>query len=308
MGQQDLKAPKNEIDRKKDSSTVTRQSKAGEQKRMACDPALDLPNVPVRSPRWPVDELVRLLNAIHEPQIVLRSGKEGAEIAIRLHNWKGEDGHATLKFLRASNTELQTAFRESLWQTLDGHRSSLWSELSVTAVEAYRNAWFHLYQAADVGSPRYNEKLPEKFLQIKRRTGRGRKQTPQIEAAGLNRRFRELSDTCTALHKSICELRRPKLDGSFRHTREIRDEAFERTRFRLLGKPIFRWIFGGHAFKWIVSLHHRTKNPPTRLLHDPKSWTARQLAIALLAHERNQVYATIQKRIAEGENVSRNRI
>jgi hypothetical protein len=81
----------------------------------------------------------------------------------------------------------------------------------------------------------------------------------------------------------------------------IRQAIWERVRNRIGGFPIIRWIFGGGAFREIPY----SKNAE---LHDPKSWKSHQLAVSLLAFERDQEYQTIEKKIVPTKRRRRSRI
>ena len=183
----------------------------------------------------------------------------------------------------------KNAFEEIVWKSPGTGQRSYASQLARTGWSAYREAWTHFLKIiyTDHFHPTADKWLRDLLLtldheaDLKKLASAGRRKETEAERASLLRRYRALLRWCEDLHKAIDSYSRKGL-----RQREIRECIFR----KIHGDRGDGLVLSGKAFNEI----------PTKKgikMHDAKSWEPRDLAIALLAHERSRQYDTIKKKI-----------
>jgi hypothetical protein len=246
--------------------------------------------IPIRIPRSGHEKVQQMLTSIRLPRVFLREHTKTTDIVIRL-----ECSSQLLPVLREmyskAGFDLPMVFRQVLSKTASKGRSTFSSELSTLGYSTYCQTWIRLFERLyqDRFHPAVNP--PSWLAQFKdtfrRKTGRRR----QEDAASFNERFTLLFRHCKKLQGSVEDIvlrvRREK-SGAGITGKQVRENLWK----EILEIPGGHSILGGEAFAEIPYATPRT------VIEDPRSWTPRQLAIALLAFESDLNYQTVEKRVA----------
>jgi hypothetical protein len=255
--------------------------------------------LPLRFPRFSIDKIKKCIRGIGEPDIFLRELDNDVEIVVKLRKPNGIFSQRILDQLENFGITLPRVFEAILWQKLEADKSTIWAELSVPAVESYRQSWHQFFKTAYLGQ--FHPSAEQWLKQIERVIAperkikqRGRPSVPKAEIASICRRYAELLPMCVLVHSAV-ESALSSIKAKTRIKRPdpsaIRQAVFEQTRKSIHGVPFVSRIFGGDAFK------ERSCGLKHAKLHDPKSWKPRNLAISLLTFERLQAYETLEKKL-----------
>jgi len=231
--------------------------------------------------------LKNIMQSLREPRISLKPNKHNDSIVITFHRDSKDE------LLNRLGKSLPHAFDEILW-TKAKSQNSTWSEFAKVSRAAYRGAWLMLFDRlyrnrvhTDVESwfEAYKRDLDE--ARPETRLGRGRLPTAQRE--WLGKEFDRIFRHCKRVHRAA-----QKAVQSSNTPTDIRRAIWEEVSDTIQYLPKYGTIFSGEAFDKIESTG-RSKPPQ---LHEPSSWTPRQLAIALLRFRIKYKYQTLQKHLA----------
>jgi len=169
------------------------------------------------------------------------------------------------------------------------------STLVRAGFNAYREAWLHSQDLLYLGHfhPRVDTFLRDELGKLRNATRRspGRHQAVAEEKQSRRRRFLQLVEVAKEIHEIVEKCVEQGLD-----VLETRRAVFHKIR----GSWIEDFV--------LQKVRDEKKSPFARIpygkqdrvvyLHDPKSWRAHQLAVALLSLERDYEYATIERETA----------
>jgi hypothetical protein len=225
---------------------------------------------------------------------------------VRVSLWEKKDHTVILLKFPASTQELpqevqdiysqlgmsiKEVFAEVLLKKPKRGSSTLWSQLVRTAYKAYRETWLQIEKLLylDHFHPDADQYFSAEFIVLRKKTARsvGRRQLLSEEQLSLKIRFRELLAECKNIHSIVKACVETNLSEP-----EIRKAVFTKIR----GKRIDKEVLTRDGKAW-HSIPYGRQSRVVRL-HDPTSWRSHQLAIALLALERDRKYQTIEKKIA----------
>jgi hypothetical protein len=249
-------------------------------------------DVTLRFPRPRDSEIRELLTSLKEPEISLREGKRGMEIVISL----GSSSPSSRSLLASHGKQLRRAFNDVLWQKLPSKRATTWVEFSNTAKQAYQLTWIHLFEILYLGQfhpevDKWLKQINDQIVTVSQKGRRGRHPVPEAERRSLRRDYRGLLKKCAELHRVIEEVI-VEANNQNKGKSDLRRAIWQRLPSSIRGIWARDLIFRGIAFQKIPY-----KRRCEAQLHDPKSWKAHQLAIALLAFRYKQEYQTIEKKI-----------
>jgi hypothetical protein len=254
-------------------------------------------DLPPRFPRPPLKQIAELIESITEPQIFLSEGERFTDIVIRMPVPSDIFPPGFADSFGKFDVTLAKAFDDVLWQKLRENGSTTWAELSRLGMNVYRQAWNQWAELQYLGH--FHPAAEAMFKEIKRavdsaskKAQRGRRATTLAELAGLEKRYEQLLPKCELIHQAAVRavaLARTKNNRAIAE-KEIRRAIWDAVRSSIHGMPGDGYVFGGKAFERIDE---------TTKLHNPKTWSPRQLAIALLSLERNQAYETIEKKLSQ---------
>jgi hypothetical protein len=252
--------------------------------------------LPPRFPCIPFDKICELSRCTQEPQIFLRGTEtDKTDIIIRLPLCPSAVPPKMRKAYSKHGVTLSKAFEDILWQKLDGGGDTIWSEITGLVMKVYRQAWRQWFRLQYVGhfhpgAELMFERLNKELALLNEKSRLGRHQTPEADLASTNNRYDALLPICKLIHEAsrIARATAKATNNVEMARKQIRRAIWEQVRRSVHGMPGDGYIFDGTAF---------AKIRPTARLHDPKTWKPYQLAIALIAIEREEKYQTIGKKI-----------
>jgi hypothetical protein len=238
--------------------------------------------------------LKAIMQSVREPKISLKANNKSNSIVITFHR------DANDELLMRLGKSLPAAFDEILW-TKAKSQNSIWAEFEKLSRAAYKGAWLMLFDRQYRN--RVHPKVEEWFEAYKRdldeamptsRRGRGR--LPEAQRKWLGEEFDRIFPQCELVHHAAQDAVR-SLDTPTDIRKAIWNTVYKTIQYM----PKYGAIFSGEAFDKIESMRRR-KSPQ---LHEPNSWTSRQLAIALLRLRGGYQYQTLQKHLADIRPVRR---
>jgi hypothetical protein len=225
-------------------------------------------------------------------KILVNEQAKCTDVILRFPSSSRQLPEAIRKAYARSGTTIEEAFNEVLWKKPLARRSTLWSEIARSGYKAYREAWLHLLQTLYLGHfhPDADEWLRQQLEDLKKVTRRslGRRADKKEENDFRQRRFKSLLARTQKLHQLVQRC----VD------QQLAEPAIRKAVFaELWGSRIDAAVLNRQdsAFGKII---YATATKEARL-HDPHSWTPRQLAKALFALESGRQYGTIEKEFAE---------
>lgn len=247
-----------------------------------------------RFPRVPEDEISRILQTVHEQKIYLWETDNYAEIVIRLDTGVADFPKNVKRWLRESRGSRKRAFRRVLLKALQASDSTPWVQLADPAIAAYRQTWASSFESSYKGHfhPKSDEWLAKVVGRVKSRAqaparaaGRkGRRGYPPAAMVELQARYRKWLTKCELLHKASTRA------ASKCRREELRRQAiWNDVKVIIHGKSGADAIFGGAAFNKIPY--------GVAKLHEPKTWSPRQLAVSLTSNEFGLRYKSAEKKI-----------
>jgi hypothetical protein len=245
-------------------------------------------------PRWPRKnwpEVKDLLLRAARIEISLREEEDHTLIVLKLPVSTKQLSEEFQAFHSQRGVRMEDVFSELLWKKPAKGSSTLWSEFVRMGYSAYRKIWIDLQEEIYVGRshPEIDKHIREELDKLKNDTARfpGRRQTQEGEQLSLKNRFKELLRNCETIHAIVTACVAQKFSEP-----AIRKVVYREVQLKRFAKNIFL----EHAGVWDKIPYGRQSQAVC--LHDPTSWRPNQLAIALLAKERDLKYQTIEKKIA----------
>jgi hypothetical protein len=222
-------------------------------------------------------------------EVFFREDATTTEIVLRFPFSSEQLSEQTRSKYSDHKMSLSRAFNEVLWATppVKGQHTC-WALLTKAGYDVYWASWMHLLEVIHgehsfaVANKQTKIWLAE--LKSSRAKSSGRRKELEIERESYRRRFGELTRWSEELLNSVKQWNEEKLSKEV-----IEEKVFQ----KINGQRHDHNILSGRAFGW-------TKNRFDPVLHDPQTWTAKELACALLALERYgtpQAYDTVTRKI-----------
>jgi hypothetical protein len=268
-------------------------------------------NIPVRFPRDDFEDVKQMLIDLPLPKVLIRENAKTTDVVIRLGCSSRQLSRVHKRIYFGNGITFPMVFDQVLAKTTNKGRSRLGSELSRLGYDAYRQAWIQLFEILYLNQfhPSANpDSWLEKFKSaLKRNPGRHKQEGEE----SFKKRFAFFLKHCEKLRCSIEPiLRRSGTDQTATATTTPTPppNAIEKQIKQSLWKEITKIprgvsILGGEAFEEIP---YSTENKHPKI-ENLKSWTSRQLAIALLAIESGLNYQTVGKKVAARRRPRSNR-
>jgi len=244
-----------------------------------------------RSPRPAWKYIEDLLLRAGKPKITFKEKTDHTLIMVRLPVSTNQLPKDLQKMYSSLGVRIKDTFYEMLAVAPRKGMSTFRSELSKAVYNSYRHAWLHLEKELYLGKshPAVDAFLSKKWDTLWKNTTlrAGRQKKGRKELVSTQSRFEQLLRVGEEIH-SIVE------NGVDRGLppNEIRKIVYS----RISDAPWAEYVFSSQ------DNHCAWKKIPygRRIicLHDPGSWTPRQLAIALLALQSKKGYQTIEKKLA----------
>jgi hypothetical protein len=251
--------------------------------------------MPLRFPRVGNAEVVEGVKSAWPPTIFMVQDQESTDIVIRFP-WSSKvlpPEHREAFFDK--HVTLERVFDDLISRPREKGESAVERKLASEAYDAYKMTWLHLFKSMHLDErdprhepPKWLEEMENEF-KTKGQGGRPKKD----ETRKLERRFRLFLDHCGWLNREI-DMYQKQTQSAIEGNRVHVLRKFWR---EILKVPCGRAILGGEAF---LNIPYGNQTTPVKL-EDPTSWTPRQLAISLLAFEREQDYHTIERKVAPYE-------
>jgi len=245
---------------------------------------------PSRLPRPWNAEVAAFLHDCWPTEVFLREDATTTEIVLRFPvSSKQLPEEIQTKYF-GHELSLSRAFDEVVWAPPEKGQHSFWSRLAKAAYDAYWSAWMHLLkvvyceQLFPEGNKQEDLWLAELKASRRSRSSAGRRSELEVERKSFERRFNELLEWCTELRDLVEQRQQDKLSNEDNEKTVFQKSTGQRHGYNVLS---------GKAFCW-------TKNRFDPVLHDPHTWTPKELASALLAVERYGTfgaYDTVTRRI-----------
>jgi len=238
----------------------------------------------LRFTRTPDRKIKSLLENSFEPRVHLKHSAKRVEIVFEFRlDTEPVPSHVRKNLARQGITR-SSAFESVLYRKLD--REAAWSQMAMPVVKTYSKAWVQFFSWAykDHFHTRVNRWLEDigDALEDRLPVSKGRKSRTKGEIESLQRRFDQLFPICQKIQSAA-------KNTSARSRRERRKMIWHEVKGDVNGMPGDNRIFGGQAFQKIP----HEKNVP--ILEYPSSRKPRQLAISLLAWERDLSYRTLAR-------------
>jgi hypothetical protein len=245
-----------------------------------------------RFPRIPETEISKLLETVHEQNVYLRETDDCAEIVVQLNTGTANFPKKVKRWLRETRASRRRAFKKILLKAVQGSDSTPWVQLADASIAAYRNTWptsfnstfrNHFHPISDKWLAQVESCAQMPVLAIGRK---GRRGYPQAAMVDLQKRYEKWLTRCESLHAAAI-----RAASKFRRDDLRRRAIWDEMKAIIYGKLGDDAIFGGAAFKKIPYAGGHAK------LHDPKSWSPRQLAVSLTSSEFGLFYKSAEKKI-----------
>jgi len=243
-----------------------------------------------RFPRPWNAEVAAFLHDCWPTEVFLREDATTTEIVLRFPLSSKQLPERIQSIYVGHEMSLSRAFDEVVWAAPEKGQHSCWSRLAKAAYDAYWLAWMrilrvtyceHLYPE---GNKQEDIWLAELKASRRSRSCPGQRSELEVERNSFERRFNELLQWCTDLQELVKQCKQDKLSKE-----DIEKKVFQ----TITGQRHDHNVLSGKAFCW-------TKNRFDPVLHDPQTWTPKELAFALLAVERHGTfgaYDTVTTRI-----------
>jgi hypothetical protein len=242
-----------------------------------------------RIPHHGWSSIETLLLDSQTPKIFLREKKTHTDVVLRFPTSSYQLPDDVRHVQSTLGMGMEAVFSERLWKR-PRIGSTLWSELLRVGYKAYSETWFH-YQTLlylDHFHPIADASLRKDFLKMQNAAMRsvGRRRAAKQEILSTRKRYKELLRDCQEIHLLVQECKLGNMIES-----DVRKAIFARIHGRRFDSLIFRK-------QESVFDDIREFGDKTAQLHLPDSWKPTQMAIAIVALERDFKYKTIEKATA----------
>jgi hypothetical protein len=245
-----------------------------------------------RFPRIGHKEVLDLVDSAWPPTVCMHEQEETTEIVIRFRGSSKQLSNEHQKTYFERSLPLQGVFEDAISDArVTGEDTIRW-KLMTEAYRAYQMTWLHLLRSLWRNRTNSETDPPEWFTKVEKafNTPKQKGRPKKIETQ-LRTRLDVLLSHTKRLRQTIEDFLADKPVKNISYRRDV-----VLTFWREIQKiPGGNLILGGEAFMPIPY----GKQDRTASLADPKTWKARQLAIALLAIETGQKYLTIARKFPE---------
>jgi hypothetical protein len=254
--------------------------------------------VPNRFPRTIAEPLAEWVRTRWPPKVFMSVRGDNADIIVRFRGAPRLLDSRTHEIYRTLGTKLKDVFAEVLWHAPTRGEDTLWSQLANVGFTAYHEVWKQVLWSLFGDQFYYHRDCNEKIYQELEkwsaypRQKRGRKARAKEEHRRLIDRYMALLADCTKLEKAVraaAEAERKKGTKEDEIPDAVRQRMWKDVNNMRGGMA----ILGGEVFDEIPYGMSRGDSKWEK----PGTWTAKHMAISLLALERHQKFATIERRL-----------
>jgi hypothetical protein len=249
--------------------------------------------IPARFPYTGNESIQQMLLNLPLPKVFLREERKTTDLVIRFDCSSKQLPSNLKQAYFGEGLTLSKVFDLVLPQRASKQRSRFGSELSRLGYDAYRETWIRLFEILYLNQlhPAANSApwLTEFRNALRRKRGRRK----QEDAGPFMKRFNFFLNQCEKLRASVTAIA-DRLGAANTMTNATGRQVKESLWREIVEIPGGVSILGGEAF---LEIPYATQGE-VRRVENLKSWTARQLAIALLAFESVLTYQTVEKRVS----------
>jgi hypothetical protein len=245
-----------------------------------------------RFPRIGHKEVVDLVDSVWPPTVRMRENQGATEIVIRFRGSSRQLSTDHQKTYFERSLPLKRVFEDAISDARVRGQDTIRWKLMTEAYRAYQMTWLRLLRSlwrnrtsSETDPPKWFKEVEEAF-KTPRQIGR-----PKKTDTHLGTRLDFLLGHTRKLRQTIEDYLADKPDRHKSYREDIVRE-FWRDIQKIPGGNL---ILGGEVFMPIPY----GKHADAASLSEPKTWKARQLAIALLAIETGQKYQTIERKFPE---------
>lgn len=256
-----------------------------------------------RNPRKGLDEIKGLLARALELTVTLQEGENETVVAVKFPASTKQLSNELQNIYSDLGVGVEAAFQNAILKPPPKGSSTLLSEIRRTVYNAYRATWLHLLETnyVDQSHPEVDKSIREGLNAFRKNTAlsRGKHNLPPELELWIQQRYKQLLSECSVIHDIVADCEKQQLSEQ-----DIRNSVFKLVRGKPFAPNVLRKQGGPWSNPWQkdVGIRYTERYQISRagpvVLHDSTSWKPNQLAISLLAIERQCNYQTIEKKVA----------